>query len=156
MDAMNDTYEGTSYAVKIAPTGRAGCKGKCKGKIAKGAVKFVSISMRGDHPMEYARKIGCMTAAVVKNAVTRHGSIDNIPGMDHLDEDLAAKVKTALELIRDGQALTEELAELDAGVDEPQAEKKASKAEEGPKKTIAKKAKGKAPAAPTAAPCCVD
>ena len=28
-------YEGTSYTVKIAPSGRAGCKGGCKGTIPK-------------------------------------------------------------------------------------------------------------------------
>jgi len=110
-------YEGTQYKCEIAKSDRAGCKGRCKEKICKGSVKFVSISNRGDYPMAYGRKIACVTETVLNNALKRYGTLDALFD-ESFPEDLKVKTIAALQRIRDGEDLTEDdllLDETNAG-----------------------------------------
>lgn len=75
------------YQIMLDPSGRAGCKGKCKQKIPKGALRFGSITassmFEGDQA--YWRRMECMTTKVCQNAIDKYGDLASVPGYDTLD-----------------------------------------------------------------------
>ena len=69
-------------------SGRAGCKGACKQKIEKGALRFGSCSVASwDGEQVHYRKLTCMTAKVAQNALAFYGNdITQLRGWDGLTE----------------------------------------------------------------------
>jgi Poly(ADP-ribose) polymerase and DNA-Ligase Zn-finger region len=55
------------YRLEYASTGRAGCKGKCKEKLAKGRLRFGTEVTIVDHPSWQYRCLRCVTARQVSN-----------------------------------------------------------------------------------------
>jgi hypothetical protein len=133
-------YEGTTYHVQIAPSNRAACKGKCRTKIAKGAVKFVSTSNRGDYPMAYGRKIACTTPLVLSKALKALGSLDKLFDAS-FPADLKEKTLAAFDRINKGEDLTDEdllLDEEPGTVSLPEGAGQKRKAKPAPKKKAKK------------------
>ncbi|CAE7416412.1 PARP2 [Symbiodinium natans] len=85
-----------TYSWSYAPTNRATCKGKCKEKIAKGAVRLGVSSDDGHHTMVSYRCLDCVTDLQIKNIVTKVGAVDKVEGFDGLEgEDRAAVLEKA-------------------------------------------------------------
>lgn len=59
-----------AYSVALDPSGRAGCKGACKQKIPKGALRFGAVAEASwDGTQTYWRNITCVTKRVAENAL---------------------------------------------------------------------------------------
>jgi len=85
-----------SYEFSYAPTNRAMCKGKCKEKIAKGAVRLGVSTEAGGHTMTQYRCLPCVTDKQIENICNAVGSLDQVNGFDGLgDEDQAAVLAKA-------------------------------------------------------------
>lgn len=73
-----------SYGWSYAPTNRATCKGKCKTKIEKGAIRFSTASDAGNHDMVSYRNLDCVTDKQIANVTEKLGGLDKVPGFDDL------------------------------------------------------------------------
>ena len=120
-----------SYRLQIDPSGRASCRGACKEKIEKGrrnhsigtripparaappkclahharSLRFGSAPPLGSpYDSFFWRKLCCMTKRVCQNAMAAHGSIDNIPGFDGLDESQRAEVRIVFDNLLNTEA----------------------------------------------------
>ena len=67
-------------------SGRAGCKGACKQKIEKGALRFGSVSTASwDGEQTHYRKMACVTAKVAQNALAFYeNDLTKLRGWDGL------------------------------------------------------------------------
>ena len=72
------------YRLAIDPSGRAGCKGSCKQKIPKGAVRFGSDREAEHGVVTSWRRLPCMTKKVCQNATAACGTVDAIIGFAEL------------------------------------------------------------------------
>ena len=115
-------YEGDSFKVAVAPTGRARCKKGCSGLIAKGCVKLVRVCGRAvtDHPdysggyyQDTSVHLGCAHVHdYAKRAVDRYGSAADVPGVRELPPAARTDATRALGLLAEGKMLPEKLQEL--------------------------------------------
>mmetsp|Transcript_26833 Transcript_26833/g.36197 ORF Transcript_26833/g.36197 Transcript_26833/m.36197 type:complete len:148 (-) Transcript_26833:153-596(-) len=122
-----------------APTNRATCKGSCKNKIEKGAVRLGSELDLGGHTSMVYRCLPCVTAKQIVNMREKHGSLEAVPGFDGLNEEDQARV-----LAQEGAA--------EKAKQEAEAAKKAEKdAKAEAKKKAAAEAKAEKAAAKAAA-----
>lgn len=82
----------SAYSWSYAPTNRATCKGKCKEKIAKGAVRLCTAADIPDgHSMQQYRCLDCVTDKQIANIIVKCGTLDKVEGFDDLSaEDQAA------------------------------------------------------------------
>mmetsp|Transcript_23511 Transcript_23511/g.36839 ORF Transcript_23511/g.36839 Transcript_23511/m.36839 type:complete len:696 (+) Transcript_23511:42-2129(+) len=130
-----------SYGWSYAPTNRATCKGKCKQKIEKGAIRFSTASDDGaGHEMIQYRNIECVTEVQIKNVIAKVGGLDKVSGFENLSKADQAKV---LALGTGGAGAASGKAKAKA---EPKVEPKAApKARGAPKAAERKAPKRKAP-----------
>lgn len=85
------------YSWSYAPTNRAKCKGKCKGKIEKGALRFASSSDgAGDYQMTTYRLLSCVTKKQFDNMTAKAGSPENVPGFDSLQPSDQEAIRAAV------------------------------------------------------------
>eukprot|EP00418_Pyrodinium_bahamense_P013355 CAMPEP_0179106480 /NCGR_PEP_ID=MMETSP0796-20121207/49512_1 /TAXON_ID=73915 /ORGANISM="Pyrodinium bahamense, Strain pbaha01" /LENGTH=145 /DNA_ID=CAMNT_0020804513 /DNA_START=44 /DNA_END=481 /DNA_ORIENTATION=+ len=75
-----------------APTGRAGCKGQCKEKIPKGAVRLGTELDVGGHTSMVYRRLACVTLKQITNMKEKYGSLEEVPGFADLSAEDQAKV----------------------------------------------------------------
>nr|QDO16507.1 poly [ADP-ribose] polymerase 2 [Crypthecodinium cohnii]USW07837.1 poly [ADP-ribose] polymerase 2 [Crypthecodinium cohnii] len=76
------------YSWSYAPTNRATCKGSCKEKIDKGAIRL-GVSSDESHmgySMTSFRCLKCVTAIQVKNMIAKCGSLEDVDGYQALEE----------------------------------------------------------------------
>eukprot|EP00930_Biecheleria_cincta_P078059 TRINITY_DN65432_c0_g1_i1.p2 TRINITY_DN65432_c0_g1~~TRINITY_DN65432_c0_g1_i1.p2 ORF type:complete len:161 (+),score=53.67 TRINITY_DN65432_c0_g1_i1:52-534(+) len=146
---------GWSYA----PTNRAGCKGQCKQKIEKGAVRFGTEVDIGGHTNISYRNLKCVTAKQFANMNEKFGDLKSVPGFADLKEEdqkrvleqasVASKAEEDAEAARQAEKDAKQ-AEKDAKVEakaRAKAEKAEAKAKAAAEKAKAKEEKAKAKAA---------
>ena len=86
----------TSYSWSYAPTNRASCKGKCKEKIEKGAIRLGSAGEgAGDYTMVSYRCLGCVTARQFANMEAKVGPVETMDGFDALSAEDQDRIKAA-------------------------------------------------------------
>jgi len=85
----------TGYIIEHDKSGRASCKGACKQKIEKGALRFGSCSTAAwDGEQTHFRKLTCMTKKVAQNALDFYGGdITQLRNWATLSADEQAEVK---------------------------------------------------------------
>ena len=85
-----------SYSFSYAPTNRASCKGACKQKIEKDAIRMGTASDgAGDYQMVSYRNLGCVTKKQWDNMEAKIGDVANADGFAALEPDDQTKVKQA-------------------------------------------------------------
>lgn len=127
------------YSWSYAPTARATCKGKCKEKIEKGALRFATSY---DQMTSY-RCLNCVTDKQVENVVNELGGLDAVEGFNDLNN---ADRKRILALSKSvGKAKAK--AKADAKADAKAKAKGKAKAEPSPEPKAKAKGKAKAKAA---------
>jgi HEAT repeat protein len=85
-----------SYSFSYAPTNRASCKGKCKEKIEKDAIRLgTATDGAGDYQMVSYRCVPCITKKQFDNIAEKLGSVEDVPGFLTLKPEDQQKVKDA-------------------------------------------------------------
>ena len=86
-----------SYSVEPAKSGRSTCRGKCKGAIAEGELRWGSHPETTEHDMCYWSHLDCVSLKTIQTAIEVHGTLAEIPGVVEHDAVglLTAAVATA-------------------------------------------------------------
>lgn len=81
------------YEWSYAPTNRAMCKGACKTKIDKGAIRLAVHSIIAGNENTQFRCLDCVTLKQIENIKSENGSLEEVPGFHVLSEDDQALVR---------------------------------------------------------------
>mmetsp|Transcript_33218 Transcript_33218/g.71213 ORF Transcript_33218/g.71213 Transcript_33218/m.71213 type:complete len:578 (+) Transcript_33218:72-1805(+) len=132
----------STYTWSYAPTNRATCKGKCKEKIDKGAIRLgVSADDTAiGHPMASFRCLKCVTDIQVKNMIAKCGSLEAVDGYDSLeavDQELVSALAAGTGGAAKAKAKGKGKAKAKAAAPPPAAPKRAPKAKVKSSQTFA-------------------
>mmetsp|Transcript_63715 Transcript_63715/g.113045 ORF Transcript_63715/g.113045 Transcript_63715/m.113045 type:complete len:145 (+) Transcript_63715:77-511(+) len=131
-----------------APTNRATCKGACKQKIEKGAIRLgTELDIGGNTSMVY-RNLKCVTIKQIQNMKEKEGGLDKLEGFAELTEEDQAKVLAQEDYAKQAaeDAAAEKEKEKAAKAEAKKKAKEEAKAAKASEKAAAKAAAGGSPA----------
>ena len=85
-----------TYLIDLSPSARARCRA-CKGAVGKGELRVVARAfVCPGRWTQFVRHMNCASAALARNMVAVHGSVDAIPVGAGVDADTAEAARVQL------------------------------------------------------------